>query len=108
MELSPQQIGILEKLHDLGFEIVAFPMYASHVGVRKGSCAALLSAVASGGFTVFGSASYLIGGNFAVRISSGGQGWFVWKKEKIEATPARLAELEAFSTDLSTALLPRS
>jgi hypothetical protein len=106
MELSPQQIAILERLHSRGFEIVAFPMYASHVGIRKGNCAALLSAVTSGGFTVFGSASYLIGGNFTVRITRDERDWFVWKKEKLEATPARIAVLETFTTELVETLLP--
>jgi hypothetical protein len=106
MELSPQQIAILERLHSRGFEIVAFPLYASHVGIRKGNCAALLSAVTSGGFAVFGSASYLIGGNFTVRITRDERDWFVWKKEKLEATPARIAELETFTAELIEALLP--
>jgi hypothetical protein len=106
MELSPQQIAILERLHSRGFEIVAFPMYASHVGIRRENCAALLSAVVSGGFTLFGSASYMIGGNFTVRITRDGSDWFVWKKQKLEATLARTAELEAFAAELVAALLP--
>ena len=106
MELTPQQISILERLHARGFEIVAFPMYASHVGIRKGNCAALLTAVDSDGFTLFGSASYLIGGNFTVRVTRDGRDWFVWKKEKLEATPVRVVELDAFTADLSEALLP--
>jgi hypothetical protein len=106
MELTPQQIAILERLHTRGFEIVAFPMYASHVGIRKGDCAALLSAVAAGGFTLFGSAAFLIGENFTVRVARDGRDWFVWKKERLEATPPRLAELERFTTELSEALIP--
>jgi hypothetical protein len=81
-------------------------MYASHVGIRKGNCAALLSAVAAGGFTLFGSVAYLIGENFTVRVVREGRDWFVWKKEKLEVTPARLAELEAFTVELSEELLP--
>ena len=106
MELAPQQIAILERLQARGFKIVAFPMYASHVGVRKGNCAALLSPVASGGFVLFGAASYLIDGNFSVRVAGDGREWLVWKKERLEATPARLEELDAFSVELSEALLP--
>jgi hypothetical protein len=105
MDLTPQQIGILERLHTRGFEIVAFPMYASHVGIRRGNCAALLNVVASGGFAPFGSASYLIGGNFAVRVRRDGQDLFVWKKQSLEATTTRVAELEAFANDLCEALL---
>jgi hypothetical protein len=106
MDLTPQQIEILERLHSRGFEIVAFPMYASRVGIRKGNCAALLSAIDSGGFTLFGSASYLIGGNFTVRVTRDGCDWFVWKKERLEATPARMAELEIFTAEVSQAMLP--
>jgi hypothetical protein len=106
MDLTPQQIEILGRLHARGFEIVAFPMYASHVGIRRGSCAGLLRAVVSGGFTLFGSASYLIGGNFTARVTREGRDWFVWKKARLEATPARCAELEAFTSELSEALLP--
>jgi hypothetical protein len=106
MDLTPQQIAILERLQAREFEIVAFPMYASHVGIRKGNCAALLAVIASSGFALFGSAAYLMGGNFAVLVRRDGQDLFVWKKEKLEATADRLAELEAFTTALSEALLP--
>jgi hypothetical protein len=106
MEFTPQQIVILELLRARGFEIVAFPMYASHVSIRRGNCAALLSAITSGGFALFGRASYLIGGNFGVRVTRDGRDWFVWKKEKLEATPVRIAELESFTSELSDALLP--
>jgi hypothetical protein len=106
MDLTSQQIEILERLPSRGFEIVAFPMYASRVGIRKGNCAALLSAIDSRGFTLFGSASYLIGGNFTVRVTRDGCDWFVWKKERLEATPARMAELEIFTAEVSQAMLP--
>jgi hypothetical protein len=104
MELAPQQIAILQSLHALGFEIVAFPMYASHVGARKGNCAALLAPVEAGGFTLFGSPAYLIEGNLAVRVSDKSGSWFVWKKTRVEATPERIADLEAFAKSLTDAL----
>jgi hypothetical protein len=105
MELTPQQIAVLERLRGRSFQIVAFPMYASHVGVRKRNCAALLTPVEPGGFTLYGAPSYLIDGNFSVRVTSDGRDWLVWKKKKIEATPARLSELDAFTAELSEALL---
>jgi hypothetical protein len=105
MELTPQQIGILERLQKRDFQIVAFPMYANHIGVRKGNCAALLAPVAAGGFSVFGSPTYLVGGNLSVSINRDGQSWFVWKKERIEATPARLTELARFTSELADCLL---
>jgi hypothetical protein len=106
MELSPEQRAILERLHRAGFAIVAFPMYANHVGIRKGNCAALLSSNAAANFSLYGSPSYLLNGNFSVRLQRDGRDYFVWKKEKLEVTAARLAELTAFGEELSQLLLP--
>jgi hypothetical protein len=49
----------------------------------------------------------LIGGNFSVRVRRDGREFFVWKKERVEVTAARLAELDAFASELSEALLPQ-
>jgi hypothetical protein len=106
MDLTPRQISTLERLHQRDFQIVAFPMYANYVGVRRGNCAALLAPVVGGSFKVHGRPAYLVAGNFSVRITQQGREWFVWKKDKIEATQARLAELDAFSTELADLLLP--
>lgn len=81
-------------------------MYANYVGVRKGNCAALLAPVAGDQFKLHGQAAYLLGGNFSVRLTKNGAEWFVWKKEKLEVTPARLDEISAFSTELAELLLP--
>ena len=106
MDLSPQQMAILQRLHIAGFEIVAFPMYANYIGTRKGNCAALLAAASVGGsFSIFGVPAYLIGGNFSVRLQRDGHEFFVWKKERVEVTAARLAELDAFASELTEALL---
>jgi hypothetical protein len=105
MDLTPQQISLLERLHARDFQIVAFPMYANCVGVRKGNCAALLSPVALDRFQIHGQPAYLISGNFSVRVTRPGRDWFVWKKEKLEVTAARLIELESFSSELSEMLL---
>ena len=82
-------------------------MYANYIGTRKGNCAALLAPAASGGFDIFGTPAYLIGGNFSVRVQRDGREFFVWKKESLAVTPERLAELDAFSAQLSVALLPQ-
>lgn len=107
MDLLPKHLGILERLHLSGFEIVAFPMYANYVGVRKGNCAALLAPIPSGGFQIYGTPAYLINGNFSVRVRREGREFFAWKKENIEVTPVRLAELDIFTAELSQALLPQ-
>src|SRR5277367_3459791 len=107
MDFSPQQLAILQRLHIAGFEIVAFPMYANYVGARKGNCAALLVPAAAGSFSIFGAPAYLIGGNFSVRVRRDGREFFVWKKESLEITAARIAELDAFAAELTDALLPQ-
>ena len=99
-EFSPQQIGILERLFAHEFVFVAFPLYANTVGVRKGGCAALLEPIASGGFRVYGEPCFLLDGNLTVRIAQKGKTWFVWKKQRLEATPERVAELEGFVAEL--------
>jgi hypothetical protein len=107
MDLSPQQLAILQRVHLAGFEIVAFPMYANYVGTRKGNCAALLAPAATGGFDIFGTPAYLIGGNFSVRVQRNGREFFVWKKESLEVTPERRTELKTFAAELLQALLPQ-
>jgi len=108
MDLTPTQIAALQALHANGFQIVAFPMYANHIGVRRGSCAALLTPLGSGGFELFGTPSYMIGENIAVRIKDGAREFFVWKQQRVEATAERNADLAAFAGEIASALLPRA
>jgi hypothetical protein len=105
-DFSPQQIAILERLVSKEFALVAFPLYANAVGVRKGTCAALLDAVANGGFRVFGEPCVLLDGNLTVRITEKGKTWFVWKKQRVEATPERVAELANFVDELKLQIEP--
>lgn len=104
MDLTRQQAEILQRLDGLGFVIVAFPMYASYIGVRKGECAALLAPAPSGGFTVFGSPTCMVGDNMGARVTRGDGDYFVWKNEKLEATPQRTSELDKFSAELTSNL----
>lgn len=107
IELSPQQIAILERLISAGFSIVAFPLYANAVGARKGECAALLEPLAGGGFKLFGEPCLLLEGNLSVRITEKGKAWFVWKKLRLEATPERISDLNGFVAELKLLLKPR-
>lgn len=104
LDLTPEQIAVLESLVGRGFALVAFPLYASYLGVRKGNCAALLAPVPGGGFQLFGSAFYLVAGQPAVRVQQGDRSYFVFKKSRIEATAERDAELQEFREALSAAL----
>jgi hypothetical protein len=106
-ELTSQQVAILERLISNGFSIVAFPLYANAVGVRKGSCAALLEPLPETGFRLFGEPCVLLEGNLTVRVTDKGKSWFVWKKLRVEATPERLVELEHFVSELKLSWEPR-
>jgi hypothetical protein len=105
-DFSPQQIEILQRLIAKDFVLVAFPLYANAVGVRKGSCAALLNPVANGGFSIFGEPCILLDGNLTVRIKEKGKTWFVWKKQRLEATAERISELQKYVTELKLLLEP--
>ena len=104
MEFTAAQIASLERLRDAGFTLAAFPMYASHIGVKKGNCAALLAPASGAGMQVYGEACYLVNGSLSVRVRRDGREWFVWKKEQLEATPERLAELARFREELAALL----
>ena len=104
-ELSPSQLAILSRLKSLGFVLVAFPMYANYVGVRRGDCAALLAPESAMGFRIFGEPSWLINGNLSVKIADAGGQFYVWKKSRVEATPDRRALVAEFASDLASALI---
>jgi hypothetical protein len=100
LELSPRQISMLERLVAAGFRPIAIPPYESALCMRKGECAVVLAPVANGGLKVLAPASYLVDGNFGVRLKRGTGEVFVWKKAEIAATPERLEELAAFRREL--------
>ncbi len=104
LELSPKHVTVLERIAGHGFSIVAFPLYASAVGIRKGNCAALLNSKTDGRFDLFGEPCYLIEGNLSVRSRRDGRDLFVWKKRELAAIPERLAELAAFRQELEQLL----
>jgi hypothetical protein len=103
-ELTPVQTAVLEQLVARGFTLVAFPLYASTVGVRRDSFAALLVPGADGRLCVLGEPCYLIDGNLSARLRRGTSQWFVWKSRSVEATPDLLAQLRGFSQELLAAL----
>jgi hypothetical protein len=105
LDLSPEQIAVLEQCAAGGFKIVAFPLYASAVGVKKGNCAALLVAGGAGRMTLLGEPCYLIDENLSVRVRRKGADLFVWKKKQLTATSERLEELARFRLELDSIIL---
>jgi hypothetical protein len=106
MDLTPKQAAFLQRILSHDFELIAFPVYPNHIGIRRGNCAALLAPVAPDVFKVFAEPAHLVDGNLSARITLDGHDYFIWKKQKLEATAARRAELASFADDLAEALLP--
>lgn len=106
LELTPQQMAILERLRQRGFAFAAFPLYASYIGVKKGNCAALLSPHGGATLKVYGEPCYMVNGQLTVQVPRNGREFFVWKQSELEATAERRAELLQFRTELEELLLP--
>ena len=103
MELTPEQLAVLERLRARGFHFAAFPLYEKKIAVQKGNCAVLLDP-AEGGLRVFAEPSYLVAGNLSVAVTLGGETFFVWKQNRVPATQERLEELQRFARELAGAL----
>jgi hypothetical protein len=104
VELSPQQMQVIERLFAAGFRPIAIPPYENVLCMKKGDCAAVLAPVPNGGLKLFAPPSYLIEGNLSVKLKRGLGEVFVWKKREVAATPEKLQELELFRSELSEIL----
>lgn len=103
-ELTEAQIHRLERIKNAGFELIIFPLFPKHIGVKKGNCGALLGQSAEGKLELFGQPGYVVEGNLSVLVRRGRAHYFVWKQSEIEATEERLAELENFVAELKSFL----
>jgi hypothetical protein len=104
VELSTQQIQVMERLIAAGFRPMAIPPYESALCMKKGNCAALLAPVPSAGIKLLAPPSFLVDGNLSVKLKRGSGEVFVWKKKEVEATPERLKELEQFRREFTEIL----
>ena len=100
VELTPQQVQMMERLFEAGFRPVAIPPYENALCLKRGDCAAVLAPVPNGGLKVLAPPSYLVAGNLSVKLKRGRGEMFVWKKSEVEATPDRLEELARFKREL--------
>jgi hypothetical protein len=103
-EFSAQQMQVIQRLFEAGFRPIAIPPYESALCMRKGECAAVLAPVPNAGLKLLAPASYLVDGNFSVKVKRGHGEVFVWKSREVQATPERVRELEAFRIELSEIL----
>ena len=95
---------VMERLFEAGFRPIAIPPYESALCVRKGNCLAALAPVPNAGLKLLAPPSFMVEGNFSVKLKRGSGEVFVWKKKELEATPERLQELESFRTELQELL----
>ena len=102
--ITPAHMAILERLVTQGFRPVAFPMYASAIGVRRGAFAALLVPAGEAALKMLGEPCYMMGANLAVRTQRERREVFVWKEKSLEATAELLEELGRFSAELKALL----
>jgi hypothetical protein len=99
-EFSEQQMQVIQRLLEAGFRPIAIPPYESALCMRKGDCAAVLAPVPNAGLKLLAPPSYLVEGNFSVKLKRAQDEVFVWKSREMPATPERLRELEAFRSEL--------
>lgn len=104
VELSDRHIRTLEQLIASGFEVVSFPLFPAHVGVRKDECAALLEPQPAGDFSLVGQPTCLVAGQLSGKVQRPDGVYFVWKSEQLPATQERLARLGEFEAKLRGAL----
>jgi hypothetical protein len=104
VEFTPQQLSLIERLLEAGFCPISVPPYENALCLRKGDCAAVLAPVLNGGLKLLAPPSYLIDGNFSVKLKRDAGEVFVWKKSEVPATAERLRELEGFRVELAELL----
>jgi len=104
LELTRRQMELMERLIAAGFRPIAIPPYESALCMKKGQCAAILMPVPGGGLKLLAPPSYLVEGNFSVKLKRGSGEVFVWKKKEVKATPEKLEELESFRQELAELL----
>jgi hypothetical protein len=104
LELSPQQVQVMERLFAAGFRPIAIPPYENALCMRKGDCAAVLAPVPNAGIRLLAPPSYLVDGNLSVKLKRGSGEVFVWKKKEVGATNEKLKELESFRLEITEIL----
>jgi hypothetical protein len=95
----------LQRIYLEGFELQTFERYPKLIGVIKGSCVALLVPGVDG-LQIMGSPGWRMGEVLGVLTEVNGRKVFQAKSEIVDATPERIAELDAFRAQLKDLLAP--
>jgi hypothetical protein len=103
----PDPARQLQAIYLAGFEIETFELFPNTVGVKKGSCIALVQPTPTG-LKLIGQAGWHMGKVLGVLVEQDGKKVFQAKSELVEATPERLAELESFREELEALMSARA
>jgi hypothetical protein len=95
---------VMERLFEAGFRPVAIPPYEGALCMKKGNCIAALAPVPNGGLKLLAPPSFMVDGNFSVKLKRGTGEVFAWKKTEVAVTPERASELESFRMELQEIL----
>lgn len=93
----------LQRIYLAGFELQTFDRYPKLIGAIKGNCVALLIPGIDG-LQIMGTPGWRMGEVLGVLTEVAGRKVFQAKSEIIDATPERLAELDAFRHELQQLL----
>src|SRR5690348_15406218 len=104
VELSPRQMQVMERLFEVGFGPIANPPGERAMRIMTRNSVTARAPVPDAGLKLVAPASYLIGGNFGVKLKRGSGEVFVWKKKEVETTPESVRELESFRAELQEIL----
>lgn len=95
----------LQRIYLEGFELQTFERYPKLIGVMKGNCVALLVPGVDG-LQIMGSPGWRMGDVLGVLTEVNGRKVFQAKSEIVDASPERIAELDAFRAQLKDLLAP--
>jgi hypothetical protein len=101
----PDPAEQLQKIYLAGFELQSLEWFPVAVGVVKGNCIVLLQATPAG-LQPIGQAGWRLGDALGVIVEKEGKRFFQNKLKLVEATPERLAELDAFRQEMENLLAP--
>lgn len=93
----------LQRLYIAGFELETFDRFPKAIGVLRDSCIAFL-VPGPDGLQILGNVGWRMGESLGPLVERSGRKLFIHKKEKLEATPERVARLERFRADLKAIL----
>ena len=101
----PDPAEQLQKIYLAGFELLSLERFPVAVGIVKGNCIVLLQATPAG-LQPIGQAGWRLGDALCVLVEKDGKRFFQNKLNVVEATPERLAEMDAFRQELENLLAP--